>query len=193
MGRKSKNKRKEVKSKKPFKLSLFILVLFIFHVFLILFFHIFGSFYVKCHIPIFTKIVSLWLNVIEVTYADNNIICNVIYYVKDNNGNITPLKVAINTVGSLLYILPIIVYTLLIAWPLSLKEKCLLGVISGVLIEIFHILYICIHWIYQFILITKGSSLFCSLWERFFANNGGMQFVAIIIFFISLITVKFRW
>lgn len=184
MARKNK-KAKEIEHKKTFNIKLFIITLLVSYVILLIFFQVFGYFYVKSHIFIFDNVVKIFIKGFEIIYDDkNNIQCQINYF-QGSPGNAVPAQFTITTPGSIMYIIPVIVYSLICAWPLELKRKFLLFLIAGFFIEMFHIIDIPLYWINQLKLYMGVPSWFSLIWENI-ASNGGRHFIAIIIFFISL-------
>jgi len=177
----------------------FIILLVPSFLFVALIFYLFGSYYLKFFMPLFSYEIRqvcpeyeiLSFNIGELKKSQRimyEVIIHRTYIDKQGKTRINR-KISGNILASAVYIHPLIIYSLLLAWPvLSIKEKLKSLIISIPLLIIIELIDIPIHLINE----METFSAVDSLSERFrlfyfsFLNRGGRQFLALLVFLISI-------
>ena len=178
----------------------FFLRLILAGLFLSSLFYILGPYYIRLFLPLFSceiEILRSDYNIKELYLDDKN---QIMYQVEvfrvgvdDKGRTLGGSEVKAGIVGRTLYISPLILYSFLFAWPgLSIKERLKVVLISVPLLigtQLIDIPFDIINRIEKPWGVHSMSGQIREFWN-YLLNNGGRQFLALIVVLISIASVR---
>lgn len=162
---------------------------------MVLLFHAFGPYYAKMFLPSFTYeakwVFPEYKN--EFSIDEEQRICYNVRFIgefEDERGkHLAEVNVGTNIPASVLYIHPIIIFSLLLAWPnLYIKDRLKATVVVLPLLLTISLIDIPVTLIYLMekrLVIDPMAKQIRNYWV-YFLFNGGRQFLSILIFLISI-------